>query len=227
MADRLAESEPRAVNGGVPGRVRRLVPPPPIVASGLSGFAVGVFVTLLASGLIIRPATTAAPAATPPPATVVADSDLRDRVVKVASRVLGPMPTDPKRSRVLQVEILPIEPLDARPRYRPTAGYRSVYIKFRLYNHPFGPSWRLKTARGDVFDLLKALYTSRLPIYDVDLDGVFPLPVKHGKTKLLPAVQAQMSNAVAARIPWKRWGRADEAKLWAQLPYKWVSPNFA
>jgi len=104
--------------------------------------------------------------------------------------------------------------------------YRSVHIAFRLNDHPLGRSWRARAAKADVFGVMKALYTSGLPISNVKMDGYFP--VGHGRR----AHDEHMLTAfidlrTALSIPWKHWSRANEARLWMRLTSKSISRRFA
>lgn len=221
LADEKPRREPRGLRFGIP--------PAPVVAAGLSGFVIGVFLTLLASGTILRGSQSVQrqPVATPPASTVVPSGTIQQRVTKIAARILGPMPANPGQSRLTHVDILPVGPLDNQgnpnERFSP---YRSVVLAFRLDNHPFGRPWRLKAAQVDVFTVMKALYTSQLPVYDIEMDGYFPLPGSR-TTKPQRALEVLLTYKTASTIPWKRWGRGNESRLWNLLTYRWVSPRFA
>jgi hypothetical protein len=45
--------------------------------------------------------------------------------------------------------------------------------------------------------------------------------------KSQPAVIAYLDHFTASRIPWKRWGREDEGRLWLMLARRYVDPRFA
>ncbi|HZU13178.1 MAG TPA: hypothetical protein VFB58_10100 [Chloroflexota bacterium] len=208
-------------------------PPAPVVAAALSGFVVGVFLTLLATGALQRHVASGPTVVTPPPATIVPDRVLQARVTRIVAQQLGPMPTDPKRSRLLSIALAPPDagkgPLTST---QVLASYRSVTIIFQLNDHPFGGIWRLRAARGDVFAVMKALYTSQLPVYDVTMEGCFPLPARDGTRcasgppALRVSVVASLAHETAELIPWKKWNRADETRLWALLTYRTVNPHF-
>lgn len=200
-------------------------PSPPVVSSAFSGFVVGILVTLAATGVFSH---ASKPSASPtlPPVRLVGDPQLWAAVHRLATQKLGPF-TDEKRARLVAVNLSPISSLEALADPRLSISkYRSAKIVFRLNNHPLGASWRFKAAKADVFALLKALYTSDLPIYDVELIGIFP--VSSGKTIAERQVMtAYETHDAAARIPWRRWGRDKEAALWSQLTYRQVNPKFA
>lgn len=207
----------------------RRVPSPPVVSAALSGFVVGVLVTLLANGAFSTSARTTLPPATLPPATPTPDSVMVARVTAIVGRVLGP--SDTTNTRLLPngvhlyAAVPDVGPYDGGD--RSLDKYRTVYISFRLLNHPLGPSWRLKEAKGDVFRVMKALYSSTLPVYDVVLQGFYPLPARKGPIALQPVLSASLDHLTAARIPWKRWGREYEGRLWTMLTQEWVDPRFA
>jgi hypothetical protein len=102
-----------------------------------------------------------------------------------------------------------------------------VFITFRLNDHPFGRAWRVRAAKADVFAILHALYTSQLYIYDVHMDGMFPLDAKKPGS-LQTAARAYVSHREALRIPWRHMSRspADEATLWQTLTTHWIDPRF-
>ncbi len=200
-------------------------PSPPVVSATISGFVVGVFATLLATG-IVNHATSHSQ--TPPLPTPVGlqTSALYSRVWNLTTHTLGAY-TNRKQARLISIKLVRVHSLEsvADPQ-TDFQIYRSVSIDFRLNDHPLGKSWRLKAAKADVFTVMKALYTSDLPVYDIELVGHFPLP--EGK-KLVDAdaVIAYETHNRASQIPWKNWGRENEARLWNELPYKSVDPRFA
>lgn len=231
MAESITEAERPPVAPGPVGRARPgWVPPAPLVGAALSGFVVGVFLTLIAVGAAPHPSSSASPPPTAPPPAAISDRQMHLRVTQIVSHQLGPLPTDPKKSRLMSVALLPAELTDVPPDTpRGTSPYRSAYIVFRLNNNPFGRAWRLKSARADVFTVMKALYTSGLPIYDVTMEGRYPLPSTNGKgkTRLRRALLVSLSYRTASHIPWHHWGRGDESRLWSQLTWKWTDPRFA
>jgi hypothetical protein len=137
-------------------------------------------------------------------------------------RQLGPSPSNGNQDRLVQLELAPAESSQANH-----SGYRSVGIVFRLYDNPLGRSWRRRTAEADVFEVMKAVFTSQLPIYSVTMNGIFPLP--HGK-KLedQTALRAYIDHPTAARIPWGKWQRNPdtETRLWRLLSSKYIAPGF-
>lgn len=199
-------------------------PSPQIVTSATSGFVLGVLVTLLASGVLAHtdPTSTAPPQPTP---KAVGVATLHDRIWRLANRALGPT-TNGTQQRLVSVSLLRVHSLEAvADPVTNVDQYRSVNILFRLNDHPLGKSWRLKAAKADVFALMKTLYTSDLPVYDVEAIGLFPLHGKGG-TEETQAMIAYETHDQAARIPWKNWGRENEGVLWNRLPYKAVDPRF-
>jgi hypothetical protein len=209
---------------GTPWR-RISVPPPPIVAAALSGFVVGAVVTLVLTGVMTRHIGSASPTVTIPQSTSVADPQMFLRIRRIVDRVLGPQPGT-KLSRRMSIELLPATCLPDRkqcPSGLPA--YQSVVIKFRLLNHPLGPQWRLRTAKGDIFATMKALYTSQLPIFNVEMDGYFPLNNGH-TTALSRVMTAYITYPRADQIPWKHWQRDKEGELWKRLTYVQVNPRF-
>ncbi len=132
-----------------------------------------------------------------------------------------------KQQRLVELRLDPVDlALDSRAQASLPSGSRSVFIEFRLYDHPLGRAWRLRSAKADVFSLLKALYTSRLPVYDVELVGLFPL--RSGKTLVdSRALVAFIDHPTADRIPWKKWGRDNEGRLWSMLDYRHLDARFA
>ncbi len=200
------------------------IPPAPVVGGALSGFVVGVLLTLLLTGALVPThRATANPQATlPPPTAGVGSRQLYLQVRRIVVAKLGPALPDQHVTRLRSLQLLPVQ--DAPGRFKHTQ-YRSVAIVFRLYNHPLGPVWRVRAAKADVFAVMKALYTSGLPVYNVDLQGQFP--VKVGKViRVAPVLRADMPYRVASRLPWKHWGRDVESRLWALLPQKWIDPRF-
>lgn len=201
-------------------------PSPPVVSAAISGFVVGVILTLLLTGALSHRGQATAARATLPPAQTVSLATFRARATRIVLRQLGPYP-DRRRSRLVSLRVTPLAQrlLSAQPGAQ-LQTYRSLSISFRLYDNPLGRAWRLRSAKSDVFFLLKALYTSRLPIYNIRLVGTFPL--KSGSTnRERPALTAYMNFADAQRVPWKRWGRDHESDLWNNLTSKHVDSWFA
>lgn len=206
--------------------LKRFTPPPTTVAAAFSGFVVGIVFALIAMGAVARGGSSKA-VSTLPPATTVADTEMRRSVTRIVTRTLGPGYPDSKQARLVKVTLLgatagfgiPEEPALA-------AGYRSVYITFRLNDHPLGRAWRLRAARADVFAVMKALYTSGLPVYDVGITGLYPTDPSN-LSKESRVLVVYMDHSTADKIPWKRWGREHEARLWQELPYKSISSIFA
>ena len=202
-------------------------PQPPIVAATVSGFVVGVFVALIATGVVNHTTPAAQLTATLPPAKSVVASQLHSRVQSIVDHQLGsayPLQRGPRLVRLSLVRPGSVLPPPNSP--KPSPHYRSVYLTIRLNDHPLGRSWRLRAAQADVFQLLKALYTSRLPIYRVQISGTFPLR-RGATTAERQVLVAVMNHPTAERIPWKRWGRDHESQLWAMLDYKIVDPGFS
>lgn len=191
----------------------------------VSGFVVGVFVTLIANGLLHGSSTPTAIPPTPTPRQV-GDVQLRLQLTKIVNRALGPN-TDQKQARLLKLQLLRVRSIESiSDPVRGYGRYRSVYVVFRLNDNPLGRVWRLRTAKSDVFQVMKALYTSGLPIYDALLVGRFPLQTAKG-IKDSQAVVAYESHQDAVKVPWRRWGRDNEGRLWNQLSSKSVDSRFA
>jgi hypothetical protein len=204
---------------------RRLYPP--VVAAALSGFVVGTLVTLLAVGAFSQGTKSGLPPATLPPATAVTSPQMYDQIHRIVVRQLGPSYPNAKMPRVLSIDLEPVASNTLLPLVAENlARYRSVYIRFVLNDHPLGKSWRLRAAKADVFTVLKALYTSQLPVYNVRMDGYFPL-ASSSSPKYRLALVTYIDYDMASRIPWRRWGRLDEARVWAALTYKHVDSRFA
>ncbi len=202
-------------------------PDPRIVSWTLTGFVVGVLLTLVASGTINHSSQAPLARATLPPATPLGDAQLYQNVQRIVIRELGQAYPNVKLHRLIQLRLDPVSSaLDPETRAGVSTHARSVFIEFRLYDHPLGKSWRLRSAKADVFSLLKALYTSRMPIYDVELVGIFPL--RAGKVvRDSRALVAFIDHPTANRIPWRHWGRDSEGRLWALLDYKHLDARFA
>jgi hypothetical protein len=202
-------------------------PDPRKVSWALTGFVVGVLLTLVATGTLNHSSPAATAPATLPPTRPVGDAQLYQNVRRIVIRQLGQAYPNVKLHRLIQLRLDPVSSaLDPEARSGVASHSRSVFIEFRLYDHPLGKSWRLRSAKADVFSVLKALYTSRLPIYDVELIGVFPL--LNGKVlQDSRALVAFIDHPTADRIPWRRWGRDNEARLWTLLDSKHLDPRFA
>lgn len=206
---------------------------PPLAASaiafGLTGFVLGVVVTLLAMGALGHGGTVtpAPPIATLPPAPPMADSAMAARIAHIANVDLGPAYPGPKKTRVMSVTVSPVVPGTWIQQPLPVnlQKFRNVTIAFHLNDHPLGKTWRLRAAQADVFALLKSLYTSHVPVYNVELNGYFPLE-RRGKLVDQQVLVAYMDHSTAEHVPWKRWGRVNEQQLWKALSYKYVNPRF-
>ncbi len=210
----------------VVGNVRhaRRAPPAPLVGAALSGFVVGVVLTLLLSGVMIPASSGTNRASTRlPTPSRPGERQLYAQVRHLVLSRLGPSDVNAKASRLMSLHLLPVGASAGDPYHDDS--FRTVAIIFRLYDHPLGPAWRLRAARADVFSVMKALYTSGLPIYDVEMLGMFPLASgKHYQTQTV--LEALMSYRAASRIPWKRLSRDQEGQLWNSLPYKYIDPRF-
>jgi hypothetical protein len=157
------------------------------------------------------------------------DTKLRRIVVRQLGAFTAPSAADPNgKPRLEWLKPFPAGPFVPSPdTSQRMQRYRSVWIQFRLNNHPLGKSWRLKAAKADVFTVLKALYTSQLPIYDVWMVGKFPLGPKNTGAEGT-ALFVYIDHRTAERIPWKHWARGtDEGRLWASLTTAYVDPRFA
>lgn len=221
------ETADTAENSVVVPRPRRIrPPPPPVVSAALSGLVVGIILTLLVTGTM-SPHSTVPPPATLPAGQSLSDTQMRARLDKIVSRQLGPGYPDARAARLVSLNLSRVRlPNVAVP--QPGSGYefRSVDIVYRLNDHPLGPGWRLRAARADVFEVLKALYTSKLPVYSVYMQGLFPR--KSGKSVgEQTAVEVYIDYHTAAAIPWKKWGRESENRLWNTLTLRYVAPWFA
>lgn len=182
--------------------------------------------TLAASGAVGSGSHSAQPAPTLPPATSVSDTQLYAKLSRIVTRTLGPGPGQ-TRTRLLSIQVeTPVSDFIPPESPHRLSQYRSVTITFRLNDHPLGPLWRMKAARADIFGVMKALYTSQLPIYDVQMNGVFPVR-KSNKIRTQTVVVAYLDHYTASQIPWKRWGREAEGRLWAMLTDHYVDPAFA
>jgi hypothetical protein len=202
-------------------------PAPTTVTAAVVGFALGTFVTLAATGAFTAASHRAESPATLPPSSAMTDSELAGLIRRLAERQLGPSYPNAKLKRVVSVSVtaasnLPL--LTGRTRRADTS--HSVSIVFRLNDHPLGKAWRFRAAKADVFAVMKAIYTSSLPVSDVEMEGIFPL--KQGKAyRQHRAVVAYIDHARAASIPWKRWGRDKEARVWKMLSYSYTDRRFA
>ncbi len=195
---------------------------PPIVASGLSGLVVGVVLTLVVTGLTPHATSKALPSATILPPIPRVQPHLYKNVQRIVLRALAPAYPNPKISRLVNLELLPPESradVGSKPRLH------SVIITFRLNDHPLGKGWRLRAAKGDVFRVLKALYTSGLPVGSVHMDGEFPSgKSSEGPTYL--AVTTFISLSRAAHIAWRKLDRTREDQVWRNLNRVYVNPRF-
>lgn len=202
------------------------MPPAPTIAATFSGFVVGIVFALIAMGAVGRGAqsTQATPTVSPP--ANVADTTMQRAVTRIVARVLGPGYPDSKQPRLVHISLVGRTPGFDFPE-EPERGsiYRSVYIDFRLNDHPLGRAWRMRAARADVFGVMRALYTSSLPVYDVGMTGLFPMDPAH-RSREARVLVVFMDHSTAQRIPWKHWGRDKEARLWQQLPYKSINRRF-
>lgn len=222
-----ASAEPRpSPTKGRGGPSRPLpAPPAPIVGSALSGFVVGILLTLLLTGVLARGSRVPArSAATLPTPSRPVELQMYTQIKRLVLQKLGPSDTNQKTSRLISLHLLPVD-ISSGDTYA-DARYRTVAIVFRLYDHPLGPAWRVRAAKADVFAVMKALYSSGLPVYDTEMQGRFPLP--SGKQyRAQTVLDAFMSYRVASRIPWKHWARDQEGELWNLLPYKYIDSRFS
>lgn len=200
-------------------------PPAPLVGAALSGFVVGVILTLLLTGVVIQGKNTATPTVSRLPTPSRPSQDrMYAQIKRLVLLRLGPSDINAKASRLISLHLLPVG-ASAGSRYHEDA-YRTVAVIFRLYDHPLGPAWRLRAAKADIFSVMKALYTSGLPVYDVEMLGRFPIASgKHYRVQTV--LEAFMSYQAASHIPWKHWARDQEGQLWNMLPYKYIDPRFA
>jgi hypothetical protein len=207
--------------------LKQRLPPAPVIAATFSGFILGIMFTLLLTGTVFRASN--GPPATTTPSTVIprnlisAPTGMYDKVRRMLVRQLGPAYPDTRVQRLVQLDLLPSESDQAN-----SQGYRSLLVIFRLNDHPLGKVWRLRAAEADIFEVMKALYTSQLPIYSVRMEGLFPLQVNN-HTQLVRALRAFMTHKAAARIQWDHWdrNRDTEARLWKLMTQKFVAKGFA
>lgn len=201
------------------------VPPAPIVSATLSGFVVGVVVTLIATGSILHTSAqappTPAPTVTKTQSVGLSNAAMAARVRVIVTRELGPSPVK-AQPRLISLSVSPAErnPFHADQ----ILALRTVIIKFRLNNHPLGAAWRLKAAKADVFLVLRGLYTSTLPVGSVEMRGVFPLQSSRPKKVL----EVYIDTETAAKLNWRKMSRdeVNEGRVWRALDYNWVDPRF-
>jgi hypothetical protein len=201
-------------------------PPAPIISAALSGFVIGVVATLLATGSIAQnngsASTTPVPTPLSTPSRNLSDAAMAARLKVLVSRELGPSPLK-SQPRLIHLSVSPSPPINPlQPDV--TNGLRTVLIRFRLNDHPLGGAWRVRAAKGDVFLVLRGLYTSGLPVGNVEMVGVFPL--KSATPKMV--LQVYMETDTAAKLQWRKMGRNEinEGTVWKMLNYKWVDPRF-
>lgn len=201
-------------------------PPAPIVSAALSGFVIGVVATLLATGSIAHSSGGASPTPVPTPLSTqapnVSDAAMAARLRILVARELGPSPVK-SQPRLIHLSVSPSTPSNPlQPDVN--SGLRTVVIRFRLNNHPLGGLWRLRAAKGDVFLVLRGLYTSGLPVGNVEMIGVFPLKSTTPKMVL----QTYIETDTAAKLQWRKMGRNEinEGTVWKMLDYRWVDPRF-
>jgi hypothetical protein len=201
-------------------------PPAPIVSAALSGFVIGVLATLLATGSIAHSSGGASSTPVPTPLSTeapnVSDAAMGARLRVLVARELGPSPAK-SQPRLIHLSVspsAPINPLQPDVNSR----LRTVVIRFRLNDHPLGGVWRVRAAKGDVFLVLRGLYTSGLPVGNVEMIGVFPL--KSAGPKMV--LQVYMETDTAAKLQWRKLGRNEinEGTVWKMLDYKWIDPRF-
>jgi hypothetical protein len=184
---------------------------------------VGVVVTLFATGVLNLGSSSSAPTG-PTPTTNATTQQLYDRVEKIVQKQLGP--GYPNSNRLIWLGLQQVRLPSGIPDIPyPLQNYHSLYIEYWLLDHPLR-AWRLRTAKAEVFSLLRALYISGLPIYNVELDGRFSF-LEKGHMRQEQALYVDINRATANSIPWRRWGREHEGQLWKMLPYKSVDPRFA
>jgi hypothetical protein len=205
------------------------LPGAPAISAAFSGFVVGILATLVVTGVFGTGSSrsTGNITATLPPATPVADTQMYAAVNRIVTRELGQTYAGGKVARLksLQIDVagsLNNQPLPANR----LSAKKSVYIEFRLYDNPLGRSWRLRTAKSDVFNVMKSLYLSQLPIYNIEMVGFYHLKGGNPASED-SALVAYMDHSVAQHIPWKHWGRDQEARVWTLLAYHYVDPRFA
>ncbi|MGH2448082.1 MAG: hypothetical protein ACRDFS_05700 [Chloroflexota bacterium] len=189
----------------------------------------GAIVALLAAGVFARGPAQAAlkPNATLPPVTPTAVDQMYTRVKSMVVKDLGPSYPNPRLARLLSLTLVPVAPpVLRRIGPSPIDRLRTVVIVFRLNDHPLGKAWRLRTAKADVFVVMKSLYASQLPIYNVEMIGEYPMPRNHVR-KLRRVLTAFLDHTTASQIPWKHWRRTDESTLWSMLTYSSVNKAFA
>jgi hypothetical protein len=206
------------------------VPPAPVVSAALSGFVVGVIVTLMATGSMARGGPSAtpgtAPTVVPTPGPRLSDAALVARVSEIVTRELGP-PPNKAEPRLIKVAVSPGAPQRNFGPPGTQQALRTVIIRFRLNNHPLGGTWRLRAAKADVFLVLRALYSSTLPIGSVEMVGVFPLSSK-GKVSPRKSLEIYIDSDTARTLQWHKMSRdeVNETRVWRALDYKWVDPRF-
>jgi hypothetical protein len=146
-----------------------------------------------------------------------------DKVKRMLAHELGPYYQDTRLARLVRLDLLPIRSNNGN-----ATRCCAVMVLYRLNDHPLGKVWRLRAAEADVFEVMKALYTSKLPIDSVRMRGQFPLTVKK-RMKVVTAVIAYMDHRTAVKIQWDSWqrNRDTEARLWKLLTRVFVAPGFA
>lgn len=198
----------------------------PALAAALSGLIVGILGTLIVTGTVNNGPSRPSPAATLPPAVSSPDAQLYTRVRRLVIHQLGDAYPYQRQGRHVELRIVPVAGgPGGHPLPTDLASYRSIQVEYRLNDHPLGKVWRVREAKGEVFLVMRALYTSRFPVYSVHLVGDFPLD-RRNRATVQHALNVYMDHATALHLPWARWTRADEGALWTALPRKRIDPRF-
>lgn len=215
---------------GLESVMKSRLPRAPAISAAFSGFVVGILTTLVVTGVFGTGSShPAASTATLPPATPVADTQMFAAVNRIVTKELGQTYAGGKVARLKTLEVDAAQPLTTPNQPLPSrhlGAKQTVYIEFRLYDNPLGRSWRLRTAKSDIFNVMKSLYTSQLPVYNIEMVGFYHLRGSNPASED-SALVAYMDHSIAQNIPWKRWGRDQEGRLWSLLAYHFVDPRFA
>ncbi|HZT95473.1 MAG TPA: hypothetical protein VFB34_01425 [Chloroflexota bacterium] len=195
-----------------------------VLLGALTGFLIGVIVTVAFAPALGIGHTNASTHGTPTPipqATTapVTETELAARIRSYANQAL----VYSSVSGLSRLQSVNVRPAGFPTRVATQPVLFNAIITFSLNPNPFR-NYQVRSARADVFLVLQKLYSHNLPLNVVALHGTFHLPGQKSATIMLRAVS---NPIIQTQFNWSKLARGSEKKVWRALPVHFIDSRFA
>jgi hypothetical protein len=139
---------------------------------------------------------------------------LSHRLDVILNTVLGPSDRGVRRFRIDRIRSDAVHPR-----------LRDIHLTFAI-NSDLSAGTVGNGAATDVYAMLRAIYTARLPIARVDLTGTYPLPDRSGRTRETTVMRLSMDRTTAEVVARTGWDSLDAETLWPLVTRSYVNREF-